>query len=451
MNNFIRKPAAISVILGLSLVLNPIVLETVWAKKAPESKQPTRSAERFTNNTDFGLGWRPKPLVDYNAPPPLPPAPLAQAPVQPVQPDQNALVEQALKPMLPFVSSVEKTLQVNPGLGASAQSRLNQLQAVLFGEPLYQDAGELLSRLAQLFPMEAEQAHRQMQADIDQNSLAAKMDAKSPRYPYSDNPYIKVVPPKTPKNQLKNQAQPPQVASVSQPLQMPMPPVTAGYAPQYTQQVIQPPSQEPKHFSIPGWPRNQNNNGAQPNTTTKKQTSKKHRSDDPFDDPFFTQDSAFSDDSFYRDTPSSRSGGGGETLKSIGRGLAGLAMIAAPIAGTYFLGKTSLGDQLLPSTSTNPYYNPYYGGGYGYPTYGTPYGVNAYGAPYGANSYAVPYGTTFSNGVPLNNLGFNVNPNMVGQSVSPYGIPRLVPNGYWTGNPASTIVQQYQYPAQYGY
>lgn len=132
------------------------------------------------------------------------------------------------------------------------------------------------------------------------------------------------------------------------------------------------------------------------------QSTKKKRSfwktDDGWDD--------FENDSFFNDRPDSSSAGE-SGLKSLGSGIAGLAMLAGSVAGNLYLNK-KLGN-------SNPLYpnNQYYPNGaypYGYPA---PYGAYASGA------YA-PYGNIYPYGQPP------VAYNPYGQPVyAPYGQPFL--------------------------
>jgi len=103
----------------------------------------------------MGDNWHPSPLVDTTAPQgtsTAKPGTTAQTPAGPPKPDPEVI----LKPILPFVADIEKRLQIPQQTPAiKTPERLNRLQEIVFGSRVYSDAGEVLAKLASLFPLEA--------------------------------------------------------------------------------------------------------------------------------------------------------------------------------------------------------------------------------------------------------------------------------------------------------
>ncbi len=280
-------------------------------------------------SSDFAADWQPKPLIDHSAPSPsatgtgpsiTPPAAVEKT----ASPSaEQAALNEKLKPAEPFISSVEKQLVVTPKAGASLVQRLNTLQTVLYGESRFQDAGELLSELARLFPTQAAKAAADLQA---------KLQAEKP---VNGQPAVS----KTNTQSAKK------MGGVNQP--------------------------------IPTAP-------AMANLPSSEKSDRKKRFWQSEDDPF-------ANDPFFQDQPSRNTNNnfsgqqtGPSKLASIGQGLAGLAMMAGAVAGTYYLnrGNNALGPQ-------NGYYKNV---PYGYPPYGAPYGFGVGNRPFGQIPGQLPYG-----------------------------------------------------------
>jgi hypothetical protein len=293
---------------------------------------------------DFGADWQPRPLVDTSIKPTTPAQTqaISSKPPVPAQPE----LEAKLKPAEPFIQDVEARLYIKPKPGATLVSRLDTLQTVLFGARQYQDASELLGKLAEIFPQEAAKA----QAGLHQQLLNSKPAGTAG-------------------------SQKPQVSSAtpSKPIVQP----SAGtYQTQPTQQQLQ---YAPAVAASP-------QRVQQPAPKAKKKRFWQDDWDSDFEnDPFFN-------DSLNNNSSQNRQQQGPSKLSSVGQGLAGLAMMAGGVAGTYYLNK-KLGNNSLPNNQQY-YNNPYYGN-YGYPYGGNPYGYG-YAAPYGYGTYAIPY----TNGYP---------------------------------------------------
>jgi hypothetical protein len=118
---------------------------------------------------EFNSSWTPKPLVDNHQ------SSLSKRtePKPAAQPD----VEAMLKPAEPFIASVEKQLYIQSGRKTTLIQRLNHLQNVLFGGPHYEDAGQLLSALAELFPAEAARAHAELSAQLQRSSSSWRVSS----------------------------------------------------------------------------------------------------------------------------------------------------------------------------------------------------------------------------------------------------------------------------------
>jgi len=117
---------------------------------------------------DFAANWQPKPLVDTSVPHTPAQAKASDALPAPtvVQPD----LEAKLKPVEPFVKEVENRLTLTPKPGVTLVQRLNTLQTVLFGAQQYQDAGQLITRLTEIFPQEAQKAQAEMDKQLQQTA-----------------------------------------------------------------------------------------------------------------------------------------------------------------------------------------------------------------------------------------------------------------------------------------
>ncbi len=302
-------------------------------------------------DSTFGADWKPTPLVDTSAPSASKqPEGKASSPAKPgvssasqAEAAQQKLLETRLKPAEPFMKDVESKLYLKPPQDASLVQRLNTIQAVLFGEPKYQDAGELLAKLAELFPQEAAKANAELNKQL-QSSL----------------PPVKSV--ETGKTTGKSRGK-----QIVQPA-----PVTA-------MQQNQPQSASSGYYQSP--------TGTAQSTSQSVPKKKKGFWHDDWD-------SSFDNDPFFQDQPqgiASQSAGatanpsqGPSKLAAIGQGLAGLALMAGGVAGAYYMNKHGGGSNYYPN-------NGYYGNGY----YASPYGAYApYGAyPYGGAAYNAYPGT----------------------------------------------------------
>ncbi len=157
---------SLSLGLAVSLVLSlPLV---AWSRKATTTSAVTSSPAGMS--PFLGDGWRPSPLVDTTAPKPTTHGATTtagkQAPATPAKPDPEII----LRPILPFVSDIERSLQIpqqTPAL--KTPERLNRLQEIVFGSRVYNDAGEVLAKLAALFPAEAAKSRPALAALLPKN------------------------------------------------------------------------------------------------------------------------------------------------------------------------------------------------------------------------------------------------------------------------------------------
>ncbi|MCE3235347.1 MAG: hypothetical protein K0Q50_1527 [Vampirovibrio sp.] len=296
-----RSPS--TTLISLSLMLGLFCPQAEWAYAA----------------SDFGANWKATPLVDTSIVK-QPVAENKQQPANPFPPVQPEL-ETRLKPAEPFIKDVETKLFITPAASSPLVQRLNNLQNVLFGESKYDDAGELLAKLAEMFPKEAAKANAELNKQL-QSSL-----------PPLKSPTTSSKPGKTRK------------PSVTQA------PSTIGAFPAQTATVQSAP-------------------------TKGKKQKKRFWQDD--------WDNTFDNDPFFRDEPQQRvqsNPQGPSKLAAVGQGITSLALIAGSLAGTYYLNKNNNGGYY----PNNGYYNNgYYNNGYyGYGTpYGAyPYGTYTYGAP----------------------------------------------------------------------
>lgn len=306
---------------------------------------------------DFAANWEARPLVDHSKQPAV--TTPSSTPATGTKPDtpkvDQAALEAKLKPAEPFIASVEKKLLITPKTGNSLVDRLNTLQTVLYGGQKYQDAGQLLAQLATVFPAEATKA----QADLN----------------------VK----------LKNS----------------LPPATTSQRPTVTQPQKASATPQP-NYTQSGFGHNQNGT---------PQPKKKKRFWGNDDDPF-------ANDPFFQDQPQSPSyqnqqSNGPSAIGSIGRGIAGLAMMAGAVAGSYYMNKNA--NNALPN---NKYYNP----GYGYGNYGYPYGYGVvprggyvpygYGGVYGNPYYGSPLGGLSVTTQPYQRYGTTTT-----TGISPLGVP----------------------------
>jgi hypothetical protein len=260
----------------------------------------------------FAANWQARPLIDHSIKPQTTSQSVKPEAVQSAVTQTNqAALEAQLKPAEPFIASIEKNLLISPKQGALLTERLSELQTVLYGQPKYQDAGELLAEMAKLFPAEAAKAHAELTAKL-QNSLPS--------------PSVRNTRPVVP-------------GSSSAPPAIQTQPATA-------------------NASQTGF--------GTPSTTAAPQKQKKRFWKNP-NDPF-------ANDPFFQDQPTAYQSqqNGPSTLGAIGQGLAGLAMMAGSVAGSYYLNRNSGNAGLLPQNGffNNPYANSGFPYGYVAPGYG---------------------------------------------------------------------------------
>jgi hypothetical protein len=361
------------------------------------------------SDNGFGSGWTPKPLVDPNAPASLPSKPVADSSAASAV---DTELENALKPAEPFIRDVENKLLINPRTGASLASRLNTMQTVLFGEAKYKDAGEVLAKMAELFPQEAAKAHAELSRQMNQPTAAATKPGKVMMMKGPSNGGNPLGAPGA-----GNMQALPQTLSPAGAHQKPI--VSYPSSAQVSSQGA-PPQTAPQASPLPA--------------RTKRRFWQSDWDDDPFkNDPFF-KDSFFNErsssspslfqssvqstgqppvqssaQSYGQPSGQSPAQSSGSRLQGLGSGLLGLASLAGSVAGNYYSNK-KWGGQPNNQAYNNPYgYAPY---GQGYP-YGYPYGAYPQGQGYGygypvygqpAYSYGpayAPYGSTTSAISPL--------------------------------------------------
>jgi hypothetical protein len=366
------------------------------------------------SSSDFGSGWIPKPLVDPNASTVQQSKPVAGPSASSVA---DAELEKALKPAEPFIRDVEGKLLINPTTGpksgASLVSRLNTIQTVLFGEAKYKDAGEVLAKIAELFPQEAAKAHAELARQMNPPTAAATkpgtiMMMKGPSsggQPFGG-----------------------QGAGNFQAL----PPVDANQKPVVTAPLssAQVSSQASPKFAP-------KDDSPLPAQTKKRRFWQSDWDEDPFkNDPFF-KDSFFNErsttspslfqssvqttgqppvqssaQSYGQPSGQSSPQSPGSKLQGLGSGLLGLAALAGSVAGNYYANK-KWGGVANNQANQYPYgYAPY---GQGYP-YGYPYGAYPSGQVYG---YGSPY-----YGQPVYSYGPAYTPyDSTTSAISPLGYP----------------------------
>lgn len=336
----------------------------------------------------FSSSWTPKPLVDTSVP--AVPKAVASKPAPVIQPDAEAM----LKPAEPFIAGVEKQLYVQIASGATLVQRLNHLQSVLFGAPKYQDAGQLLAKLAELFPQEAARAHADLQADLSKQFQNQQAAATTPMN----------------KKKVRSAQNAPQIIDTYPSLQNGRP-VGATY-PMAT------PVQRQALSTMPT---------PQPSPPKKKRFWEQDDDwDNSFNDSFFNDHQDTASQSMPLSGQSTQSNGGGSALRSLGSGLAGLSLLAGTLAGSYYLNKKMGNTNNYPN---NYNYGPYANNGMtGYPPYGygnTPYYANPYG--YSNYAYPNPYGSP---------LGTLITPGLI----NPRGIPGAS-SGMFSGGTSSGLMQ----------
>lgn len=312
--------------------------------------------------SDFGAGWQPKPLTDTNAPAPVKTQaqPSSAKPAQPpVQPD----LEARLKPVEPFVKEVENRLTLTPKPGATMVQRLNDLQAVLFGAQQYQDAGQLITKLAEIFPQEAQKAQAEMEKQF-QSSMQANAPANSAGNGVKTN---------------KTQAFTPASG---------MQPAIANAAP--SSSANQP---KPKKKKRGFW--DTDDFGSDFDNDPFFQDTFQGRAKTSMTQGASASTSGYSQQQNYNQQPyaaqanTQQQSAGPSRLATVAQGLAGIALAVGGIAGAYYLNNKMGGSKGYNTPGYNPYASGAYGNPYGYAPYG--YGVTPY-APYGTMTSVVPYG-----------------------------------------------------------
>ena len=295
-------------------------------------------------------GWEPRPLIDTAVPNATAPAANTNLLPSPATPDVDAMLE----PVEPFIAGIESELGIVPlAETGSRLNRLNHIQDILFGDRIYDDAGDLLARLAEIFPQQAAEAQETLQARLRETVMNPDMRAEPDKVSSSGSKKSfaksrRHAKKSKDKNQNTNQnANQNIMASSSVP----------NYG--YSQQTYQPLSPQPQQQQ----PQQQN----------------------------------------YQNQSYAQRAQRGEGLKSFGRGLMQLAMVGGSLAGAYYLNR-QMGSV---NTGPNPYntYSPYGAySPYGYSPYGS-YGAVRTMAPaytyggYGSGGlYTAPYGYGGYNG-----------------------------------------------------
>lgn len=424
----------------------------VWAEspfaKMKEAINKRAGVTTLQNSNSFGVGWKPKPLVDHTPKPVTTLSPAASTkPVAAVNPSTEAF----LKPMVPFISSVEKELLINPGSTQSIQGRLDNLQSVLFGDKVYPNPSDALAKIAALYPAQAAQSRQQLISDMQKKTLSPRAvhmpNGKAPfpgtqkaTYGYSSGGYSSGAsssggsswPVQTPTYSHPTPSAPQfntngGTTSINRPIVRPL----------YQQKSMSPPSQNSKS----GW-----------KSLLSSTDEDFWGGKDPFDDPFFKDNASqpapqqayqqpqapsmatsgagvppvgVSGQTYHQYVPKAPKppSAAGNAIRALGQGVLGLASIAAPVAGSYYLNKATGG-----TNHYSTYPNQYYGPGYGYGAYGLPgqYANLPYATPYpGQLGYQQTLPGYSLNG--LSNNGLNSLNRGLGTSVAStrLAVPRL--------------------------
>ena len=120
-------------------------------------------------------GWEPRPLIDTAVPNATAPAANTNLLPSPATPDVDAMLE----PVEPFIAGIESELGIVPlAETGSRLNRLNHIQDILFGDRIYDDAGDLLARLAEIFPQQAAEAQETLQARLRETVMNPDMRAE---------------------------------------------------------------------------------------------------------------------------------------------------------------------------------------------------------------------------------------------------------------------------------
>lgn len=363
-------------LLGMILLLLPL---TSLAKDKSQAEQTGYSTSAF------GAGWVPLPLKKTDKKQPKAAENTVQAaeeaPLQSPLKDPNQL----LQPAEGFIVAVEKRLMLVPKPQEALTERLNHIQMVLYGTEQFDDAGQLLSALSESFPQAAVEARQQLMQDMA--SFKPDEDGRLSKPTKRIRQKTENLAPTHP------QATPKQVATSS---------------PQSTSGVPLQPLYSGSGNLQNGWdsPFDESwDNDFDKNWDDYKDANKEARE--------------ANEEKLKRWEKSQKKEARFESLKSLGRGLASLAMVAVPMAGQYYLNKSA-------DTVNNSRYQTTYPN-YGYGQYQPGYG----GYYYPANGYPNPYNNAYTGA-----YGYGVNPNQY----SPYG-SLATPYNY------SPSAQYYQTPA----
>jgi hypothetical protein len=251
---------------------------------------------------------------------------------QPKKPQIDPAISEArLAPYEGFIKAIEKSLSIVTPAGSSRVKRLNNIQQIVFNEQPYRDdASELLKRLEGIFPKEATQT-------------LASIKPASPLTSANNQATIQGL----------NQRQGPQIISSQE-----MPQSTPTLSQRELARIAK----------------------------AQKKAQRNAENDFFGGDPFFKEDNS---DSFNSSTSSSA----GMKAKAVMAGLAGVALAAGGVAGSYYMNRNT------PATSSSY--------GYGLPNSAYPYPnsavINPYGntiLPNGYSAYPVYTGQAY-NGLPV--------------------------------------------------
>jgi hypothetical protein len=362
----------------------------------------------------FGGDWQAKPLVDNSAPAVVTPQPqVTSSPTAPVvQPD----LEAKLKPVEPFILEVENRLTLKTKPGVTIVQRLNTLQTVLFGAQKYQDAGELIAKLAEIFPQEAQKA----QAELEKQFQSAMQASAAPSN-------LKVMNPKSPMMPTG-----PGTGPAYRPAQPGIPSRMAQAAPQKKRGFW---NNDDFSSDFDNDPFFQDLFQGRVKTSTTRQGMSSMQNGFPqsnaaqgYGSPAYSQQP-------YGAQAYGQQPNGPSHLAAMAQGLVGLALAAGGMAGAYYLNnKMPSGNRAYGNN-----YRPYPNGGYGYGPNGiSPYGV----APYGVNPYGAAPGTTYNYG----GITYgNVNPYGSGALINPYAVAPYVSPSYNSAIPFGNGQQTYSF------
>lgn len=137
---------------------------------------PALAVDTGDKASDFGAGWEATPLLK---PGDIVPATASGATAEAPASEEPGIaaapsLEETLAPVMPFIGAVEEKLSINNDGGVTLHGRLNKIQNVLYGEPRYDDAGELLASLSEIFPAEAAKTRQQLMAEMANGGFSAQ-------------------------------------------------------------------------------------------------------------------------------------------------------------------------------------------------------------------------------------------------------------------------------------